>query len=304
MAKKIIWGLIMAVLAAGLVFAQEEAPDVIVLKTGEEIEAVIQEIGLDTVRYARASNPNGPAYTVRKSDVFMIRYANGDRDVFTDTQRPASGGSGGSSAGGFGGSSTGDYKLHRFGAFLDLGGLKSETDTDSLFTVGFGGSYSYMFRNNIGWTFNLRPFFGGHEKSGLKQNDSGFQALAGIRYIFPVVYTTAGGKQINPFAAAKIGIGGLTVKNTLKIESGSGDYKSTTTTETKIKGSGFAFELEAGVEMDSHFYIAFVYNFQGGKLDGTTTMTVSLMGNENSIDTPASGESKGNFIGVRVGYQF
>jgi hypothetical protein len=227
----------------------------------------------------------------------MIRYANGDKDVFTDTQKSASGG--------FGGSSTGDFKVHRFGAFLGIGGMKAEGESDSLFVFELGGSYSYMFRSNMGWTFNLRPFFGGHEKSGFKQDDAGFQALAGIRYIFPAVYRTAGGKQINPYAAGKIGLGYLNAKSTLKIEAGSGQFASTTTTEIDIGGSGFCLELEAGVEMDAHLYIALVYNFQGGKLDGETTMTVSMGGNETSTSGDApSIESKAGFFGVRVGYQF
>jgi hypothetical protein len=301
MMKRVVFGLIMAVLASGLVFAQETPPDVIVMKSGEEIEAVIQEIGIDNVRYMKASNPGGPVYTIPKFEIFMIRYANGERDVFTDTRRPASGGFGGSSTG----SSTGDFKMHRFGAFLGMGGMKAEGESDSLFVFELGGSYSYMFRSNMGWTFNLRPFFGGHEKSGFKQDDAGFQALAGIRYIFPVVYRTAGGKQINPYAAGKIGLGYLNIKNTLKIETDTYFGTQTATTETDIGGAGFCLELEAGVEMDAHLYIALVYNFQGGKLDGETTMTVSMGGNETSTSADApSIESKGGFFGIRVGYQF
>jgi hypothetical protein len=267
------------------------------MKSGEEIEAVIQEIGVDSVRYTRASNPGGPAYTVPKSEIFMIRYANGERDIFADNQKPSSGG--------FGGSSTGDYKKHRFGASLGIGGLKSETDTDSLTAIEFGGSYTYMFRSSLGVTFNLRPFFGWYVKDNFKQDDGGFQALAGIRYIFPAIYTTAGGREINPYAAGKIGIGYLSGKRSLEIKSGSGKYASTIVTETNLAGTGVCFELELGVEMDSHLYIAFVYNFQGGDLKGKMTVTMSVGDYEGDpVSTNAIAQSTGGFIGFRIGYQF
>jgi len=61
------------------VFAQ----DTIVFKTGEEIKASVQEIGLETVKYKKYTNPDGPVYSVLKSDVFMLKYQNGGKDVFS-----------------------------------------------------------------------------------------------------------------------------------------------------------------------------------------------------------------------------
>jgi hypothetical protein len=43
----------------------------------------VQEIGLDNVKYKKYENQNGPTYTLMKSDIFMIKYENGDKDVFT-----------------------------------------------------------------------------------------------------------------------------------------------------------------------------------------------------------------------------
>jgi len=60
------------------------AQDVITLKTGDEIQALVQEIGAEDVKYKKYENPNGPNYTIKKSGIFMIRYANGSKDVFTD----------------------------------------------------------------------------------------------------------------------------------------------------------------------------------------------------------------------------
>ena len=64
------------------------APDVITLKNGEDIQALIQEIGVDHVEYKKFDNPNGRNYTLRRSEIFMIRYANGSKDVLADSSVP------------------------------------------------------------------------------------------------------------------------------------------------------------------------------------------------------------------------
>ena len=60
------------------------AQDIIVLKTGDEIKAIVQEIGIETVKYKKYTNPDGPAYTIPKSDIFMVKYESGAKDVFTE----------------------------------------------------------------------------------------------------------------------------------------------------------------------------------------------------------------------------
>jgi len=60
------------------------AQDVIVLKNGAEIQALVQEIGIDNVKYKKSDNPDGPNYTMRQSDIVMIRFANGSREVFSE----------------------------------------------------------------------------------------------------------------------------------------------------------------------------------------------------------------------------
>jgi len=58
------------------------AQDIITLKNGEEIKAVVTEIELNVIKYKKFDNQTGPAYTVSKADVFMIKYENGTKDVF------------------------------------------------------------------------------------------------------------------------------------------------------------------------------------------------------------------------------
>lgn len=56
--------------------------DIIKLRDGGEIKAVIIEITQSEIKYKRASNPNGPMYTIGKNDVESILYPNGETDVF------------------------------------------------------------------------------------------------------------------------------------------------------------------------------------------------------------------------------
>ena len=64
------------------------AQDVITLKNGEDIQAIVQEINEVDIKYKKFDNPNGPNYTLKKSEILMIRYANGSKDVFADIVAP------------------------------------------------------------------------------------------------------------------------------------------------------------------------------------------------------------------------
>ena len=37
------------------------------------------------IKYKKFDNPDGPVYTLKKSEVFMIKYPNGNKDVFNDS---------------------------------------------------------------------------------------------------------------------------------------------------------------------------------------------------------------------------
>jgi len=58
------------------------AQDIITLKNGEEMKAIVTEIELNVIKYKKFDNQTGPAYTISKADVFMIKYENGTKDVF------------------------------------------------------------------------------------------------------------------------------------------------------------------------------------------------------------------------------
>lgn len=56
--------------------------DVIILKNGDEVKAFVQEVELEAIKYKKFENQIGPTYIVTKSEVFMIKYQNGTKDVF------------------------------------------------------------------------------------------------------------------------------------------------------------------------------------------------------------------------------
>jgi len=65
------------------------AQDIIVMKNGNEIQAVVQEVGVDVVKYKKYDNLDGPIYIKLKSEVFMIKYATGSKDVFSEARTPS-----------------------------------------------------------------------------------------------------------------------------------------------------------------------------------------------------------------------
>lgn len=57
-----------------------EECDLITLKNGEEIKAVVTEVGTSEIKYKKCDNKTGPTFIMMKSDIFMIKYANGSKD--------------------------------------------------------------------------------------------------------------------------------------------------------------------------------------------------------------------------------
>lgn len=57
--------------------------DVITKTNGDDILAVVTEVLPNAVKYKKYDNPEGPLYTLKKSEIFMITYENGSKDIFT-----------------------------------------------------------------------------------------------------------------------------------------------------------------------------------------------------------------------------
>ena len=70
--------LILLIFNLNLLFSQDE----IVFMSGDIQKAKVLEVGMDVIVYKKFENLSGPSYTVKKNQVFMIKYENGSKDVF------------------------------------------------------------------------------------------------------------------------------------------------------------------------------------------------------------------------------
>jgi len=66
----------------------EDTCDVLVFKDGSEIKGKVLEVGVNEVKYKRCDTPEGPTYISRKSELFMIKYAKGTREVIKSEEAP------------------------------------------------------------------------------------------------------------------------------------------------------------------------------------------------------------------------
>lgn len=69
-------------LSASTTFAQ----DIITNKNGDDIKSKVLEVSQSEIKYKKFGNANGPTYTISKSEVFMIKYENGEKDVFGESK--------------------------------------------------------------------------------------------------------------------------------------------------------------------------------------------------------------------------
>lgn len=60
--------------------------DIILKKSGDEIAAKILEIGTTEIKYKDFGIQEGPILTILKSEIFMIKYKNGTREIFGEEE--------------------------------------------------------------------------------------------------------------------------------------------------------------------------------------------------------------------------
>ena len=56
--------------------------DIITKTSGEEIKAKILEVSTSEVKYRLYDNPSSPLFTILKSEILIIKYENGSKDIF------------------------------------------------------------------------------------------------------------------------------------------------------------------------------------------------------------------------------
>lgn len=65
--------------------------DIIVFNDANEIEVKVTDITDKTISYVKWNNPDGPKYTVNKSEVFYVKYSNGEKEVFKSDKKQSNG---------------------------------------------------------------------------------------------------------------------------------------------------------------------------------------------------------------------
>jgi hypothetical protein len=63
--------------------------DIIFKTNGDEISAKVIEISPTEIKYKRFENPEGPNYIIDKNQVLMIKYENGNKDIFNNSANNA-----------------------------------------------------------------------------------------------------------------------------------------------------------------------------------------------------------------------
>lgn len=78
--RRLLFSLLITFFSAIMCYGQ----DIITLKDGTDIKAVVTEVGSNEIRYKDFENQSGPVYVLMKSEVFRIAYQNGKKDTFAD----------------------------------------------------------------------------------------------------------------------------------------------------------------------------------------------------------------------------
>ena len=81
--KKIVLTTLTAICTLSFCFSQ----DLITQKTGEDIQVKILEVAQNEIKYKKFNNQTGPTFSLAKSEILMIRYENGTKDVSNDAPK-------------------------------------------------------------------------------------------------------------------------------------------------------------------------------------------------------------------------
>jgi len=64
--------LLLAILCINVAYSF--AQDIITLKNGDDVKALVQEIGDTDVKYKKFENQNGPVYSMKKSEILTLNF--------------------------------------------------------------------------------------------------------------------------------------------------------------------------------------------------------------------------------------
>ena len=263
MIKKLLFSIL---LTSGIVYALQ-AQDVIIKENGEEIKAKVTEVGNTEIKYKKFGNESGPTYTISKSELFMIKYANGSKDVIPVTPQipvqpsvptvaPASVSESKTSQDVQKKHENNDERKSNY-FMLSLTPGKIKDADDYFFDIRMGATHNYS--PYIGW-----DIFSLHLGTSVKTIENigetlAIQLMTGIRGYSPVFW-----ENKSAFGAFNIGAASSIKDITDNI--------------------GLCFEIEAGMSISKKFFVALVYN-------------------QIKIESD-SGIDKTKFYGLRIGFHF
>lgn len=58
--------------------------DVIIKTNGDEIKAIVKEVGLEIIAFVKCENIDGPSYKLQREEIFMIRFKDGSNETFNN----------------------------------------------------------------------------------------------------------------------------------------------------------------------------------------------------------------------------
>jgi len=274
MTKKLLF----SILLAGAIFTLN-AQDIIIKENGEEIKAKVTEVGTNEIKYKKHGNESGPTYTISKSEVFLVKYANGTKEVIEQQVAPAPAPVT---------PQTTVTRTETTSTIVQTGGKKEKNESNTerksnYFVLGFApGSITKpkepegsFYKFNIGWTHQYTDLFGwdifslhagtvSYKEEAMNELVKGFnlQLMTGPRFYVP----SLSDEQYAIFGAFNAGVASHT---------------------ESIDNIGFCFDLECGIRW-KFLYSALYYDQTNVKVDTDY----------------AEGTSKTKIFGIRVGFHF
>ena len=75
---------LLSLVASMLLTSNLNAQDIITKRNGDDIEAKVLEVLDSEIKYKKFNFLDGPTYTEKKSEILLIRYENGSKDIFVE----------------------------------------------------------------------------------------------------------------------------------------------------------------------------------------------------------------------------
>ncbi|GAA4392576.1 hypothetical protein GCM10023186_43260 [Hymenobacter koreensis] len=204
-----------------------QAQDLLTKRNGDEVQVKVLEVTPTEIRYKRTDNPEGPLFILPRTEVFMIKYANGTKDVMTPAGTPATPGAAatptappppgpvvpGDEPGAWDGVKLGGPRL---GFTVLTGGIvdKLERRYDmnlNPFLTQFGWQFeTRLFRlpNGTSGLFEFVPLIAGLEQGKILPS---LNAILGIRG--PKGFEVGVGPNLTPFSAGIVLAAGTTFRS-------------------------------------------------------------------------------------------